>query len=311
MDPDRRFHVLIGAPLLVDHLPQAPCCVIDADQDQLDRLEQDLVLRPHAHGCELHCAVLASQAHLPIDWYRFNDPRWDGILSLSAWLGGRPNLQLRDRSTRLGTELEVLLDGLSMRVDAMQSLTVFVGQGDPLAVVEASGDWLNRIEELQLGTPEAEAIWAKMLDARLVPLGFERSQGEVLVWKRTNEAMQHMHIHQLEHQRNSLAKERDDLKCYLQQAHDATAALERQHREDLQQQQNFEKVLKSQTSALAEERDELKRHLQQTHAATAELERRHQEEMLHLKLQLEVMVQQSAARIDLIRDLLAPRLKEP
>ena len=33
--------------------------------------------------------------------------------------------------------------------------------------------------------------------------------------------------------------------------------------------------------------------------------------MLHLKLQLEGMVQASVARIDLIRDLLAPRLEEP
>ena len=265
MDPDRRFHVLIGAPLLVDHLPEAPCCVIDADQDQLDRLEQDLAARPHAHGCELHCAVLARQADAPIDWYRFNDRRWDGTLSFSAWPGGRPNLQLQDRSTRVGIELSALLDGLSMRVDAMQFLTVSVGQGDPLAVVEAGGAWLDRIEALQLTAPAAETCWAQLLEARLQPLGFKRSRDGALVWKRTTAAMQRLCNKQLEHQRNSLAEERDELKRYLQEAH----------------------------------------------AATAELERRHQEEMLHLKLQLEGMVQASAARIDLIRDLLALRLKEP
>ena len=265
MDPERRFHVLIGAPLLVDHLPEGPCCVIDADQDQLDRLEQDLAVRPHAHGCELHCAVLARQMDAPIDWYRFNDRRWDGTLPLRTCRKGRPNLQLRDRSIRVGIELSALLDGLSIGVDAMQFLTVIVGQGDPLAVVEAGGDWLERIEELQLVAPDAEASWAQLLEARLQPLGFKRSRDGALVWKRTTGAMQRLCIRQLKLQR----------------------------------------------SALAEERDELKRYLQEAHAATAELERRHQEEMLHLKLQLEGMVQASVARIDLIRDLLAPRLEEP
>ena len=265
MDPERHFHVLIGAPLLVDHLPVGPCCVIDADQDQLDRLAQDLAIRPHAHGCELHCAVLARQADAPVNWYRFNDRRWDGTLSLSACREGRPNLQLRDRSVRGGTELAALLDNLSLRVDAMQFLTVIVGQGDPLAVVEAGGAWLERIEALQLVAPEAEACWAPLLEARLQPLGFKRSRDGALTWKRTTGAMQRMCIKQLKHQRNSLAEERDELKRYLQEAHDAAA----------------------------------------------ELERRHREEMGHLQQQLEGMVQVSAARIDLIRDLLVPRLKEP
>ena len=265
MDPERHFHVLIGAPLLVDHLPEGPCCVIDADQEQLDRLAQDLAIRPHAHGCELHCAVLARQADAPINWYRFNDRRWDGTLSLSACRDGRPNLQLRDRSIREGTELAALLDSLSLRVDAMQFLTVIVGQGDPLAVVEAGGAWLERIEALHLVAPEAEAYWAPLLEARLQPLGFKRSRDGALTWKRTTGAMQRMCIKQLKHQRNSLAEERDELKRYLQEAHDAAA----------------------------------------------ELERRHQEEMGHLQQQLEGMVQVSAARIDLIRDLLAPRLQEP
>ena len=265
MDPERRFHVLIGAPLLVDHLPEGPCCVIDADQDQLDRLEQDLAVRPHAHGCELHCAVLARQMDAPIDWYRFNDRRWDGTLPLRTCRKGRPNLQLRDRSIRVGIELSALLDNLSARVDAMQFLTVNVGQGDPLAVVEAGGAWLERIEALQLVAPQAEACWAQLLEARLQPLGFKRSRDGALTWKRTTGAMQRLCNKQLEHQRNSLAVERDELKRYLQEAH----------------------------------------------AATVELEHRHQEEMLHLKLQLEGMVQASAARIDLIRDLLALRLKEP
>ena len=265
MDPERHFHVLIGAPSLVDHLPVGPCCVIDADQDQLDRLAQDLAVRPHAHGCELRCAVLARQADAAIVWYRFNDRRWDGTQSLSAFCEGRPNLQLRDRSIRVGTELAALLDGLSQRVDAMQFLTVTVAQGDPLAVVEAGGAWLERTEALQLVAPEAEACWAQLLEARLQPLGFKRSRDGALTWKRTTGAMQRMCIKQLKDQRNSLAQERDDLKRYLQESHDAMA----------------------------------------------ELERRHQEQMGHLKLQLEGMVQASAARIDLIRDLLAPRLKEP
>ncbi len=265
MDPERCFHVLIGAPLLVDYLPEGPCCIVDADQDQLDRLANDLALRPHPHGCELHCAVLARQADAAIVWYRFNDRRWDGTLSLSACREGRPNLQLRDRSLRVGTELAALLDGLTQRVDAMQFLSVTVGQGDPLAVVEAGGAWLERIEALQVVAPEAEACWAPLLEARLQPLGFKRSRDGDLTWKRTTGAMQRMCIKQLTHQRNALAQERDELKRYLQEAHDATA----------------------------------------------ELERRHQEEMGHLKLQLEGMVLASAARIDLIRDLLAPRLKEP
>ena len=84
MDPERCFHVLIGAPLLVDYLPEGPCCIVDADQDQLDRLANDLALRPHPHGCELHCAVLARQADAAIVWYRFNDRRWDGTLTTFA-----------------------------------------------------------------------------------------------------------------------------------------------------------------------------------------------------------------------------------
>ena len=175
MDPERCFHVLIGAPTLVDRLPVGPCCVIDADQDQLDRLAQDLAVRPHAHGCELHCAVLARQADAAISWYRFNDRRWDGTLALSAFREGRPNLQLRDRSIRVGTELAALLDGLSQRVDAMQFLTVTIGQGDPLAVVEAGGPWLERIEALQLVVPEAEAAGLRCWSAAAAA-GVQRSR---------------------------------------------------------------------------------------------------------------------------------------
>ena len=238
MNPAKHFHVHLGAPEFVDHLPDGPTLVIDPDQASLDRLQQQTL-----HGRALH--DLIETADLPLEEH--------------------------------------------------QTGCLVVRQGDPTAALASAGDWMERLQIIELRSPAAALNWASVLRGQLEPLGFRPSDRDML-WQRPGVLMLRFLLERLQTQREQLVLERDE-------------------------QMQGRQVMAQQLQDVLLERDELKKHLadvqvQMTETHRDELEQlqnrwdRRESELQLQALQQESFVATSSAQLTLLTDLLARWGKE-
>jgi len=297
MNPARHFHVHLGAPDFVDHLPEGPTLVIDPDQGSLDRLEADLQHRGFPFPCKFLSAVVAAKAGQALEWFSFNDRRFDGSLALECWSGRPPNLICLQQQTLSGSGLNELLDRADLPLEEHQTGCLVVRQGDPTAALATAGDWLDRFQIIDLKSPSADLNWAAVVRGQLEPLGFRSSDQDTL-WQRTGVQMLRFLLDRVQTQRQELVVERDEQMQGRQ--------LMAQQLEDMSEQ--LKNVLV--------ERDELKQHLADVQL---QLKAQHREDLEQLQnrwdrreaelqlqaLQQEAFVARSAAQLNLLTDLVA------
>ena len=296
MNPAKHFHVHLGAPEFVDHLPDGPTLVIDPDQASLDHLQADLQHRNFPFPCRFQCAVVSVAAGQKLEWYSFNDRRFDGSLALECWSGRPANLICLQQQTLHGRALNDLIETADLPLEEHQTGSLVVRQGDPTAAIASSGDWLERLQIIELRSPAADLNWASVLREQLEPLGFRPSDRDML-WQRPGGLMLRFLVERLQKQREQLVLERDE---------------QMQGRQTMTHQ--LEEVMQQLQDVLLE-RDELKRHLadvqvQMTETHRDELEKlqnrwdRRESELQLQALQQESFVATSAAQLTLLTDLL-------
>ena len=289
MNPAKHFHVHLGAPEFVDHLPDGPTLVIDPDQASLDRLQADLHHRDFPFPCRFQCAVVSVAAGQKLEWYSFNDRRFDGSLALECWSGRPPNLICLQQQTLHGRALHDLIETADLPLEEHQTGCLVVRQGDPTAALASAGDWLERLQIIELRSPAAALNWASVLRGQLEPLGFRPSDRDML-WQRPGVLMLRFLLERLQTQREQLVLERDE-------------------------QMQGRQVMAQQLQDVLLERDELKKHLadvqvQMTETHRDELEQlqnrwdRRESELQLQALQQESFVATSAAQLTLLTDLL-------
>ena len=290
MNPAKHFHVHLGAPEFVDHLPDGPTLVIDPDQASLDRLQADLQHRDFPFPCRFQCAVVSDAAGQKLEWYSFNDRRFDGSLALECWSGRPPNLICLQQQTLHGRALHDLIETADLPLEEHQTGCLVVRQGDPTAALASAGDWLERLQIIELRSPAAALNWASVLRGQLEPLGFRPSDRDML-WQRPGVLMLRFLLERLQAQREQLVLERDE-------------------------QMQGRQVMAQQLQDVLLERDELKKHLadvqvQMTETHRDELEQlqnrwdRRESELQLQALQQESFVATSAAQLTLLTDLLS------
>ena len=295
MNPAKHFHVHLGAPEFVDHLPDGPTLVIDPDQASLDRLQADLQHRDFPFPCRFQRAVVSVAAGQKLEWYSFNDRRFDGSLALECWSGRPPNLICLQQQTLHGRALHDLIETADLPLEEHQTGCLVVRQGDPTAALASAGDWMERLQIIELRSPAAALNWASVLRGQLEPLGFRPSDRDML-WQRPGVLMLRFLLERLQKQREQLVLERDE-------------------------QMQGRQVMAQQLQDVLLERDELKKHLadvqvQMTETHRDELEQlqnrwdRRESELQLQALQQESFVATSSAQLTLLTDLLARWGKE-
>ena len=295
MNPAKHFHVHLGAPEFVDHLPDGPTLVIDPDQASLDRLQADLHHRDFPFPCRFQCAVVSIAAGQKLEWYSFNDRRFDGSLALECWSGRPPNLICLQQQTLHGRALHDLIETADLPLEEHQTGCLVVRQGDPTAALASAGDWQERLQIIELRSPAAALNWASVLRGQLEPLGFRPSDRDML-WQRPGVLMLRFLLERLQAQREQLVLERDE-------------------------QMQGRQAMAQQLQDVLLERDELKKHLadvqvQMTETHRDELEQlqnrwdRRESELQLQALQQESFVATSSAQLTLLTDLLARWGKE-
>ena len=304
MNPAKHFHVHLGAPEFVDHLPDGPTLVIDSDQASLDRLQTDLLHREFSFPCRFLCAVVSAAEGQMVEWFSYNDRRFDGGLSLESWSGQHPNLICLQQQTLPGRALHHLLEAADLPLEEHQTGCLVVRQGDPVAALASAGDWLERFQIIDLKSPSADLNWASVLQAQIEPLGFRPSDRDVL-WQRPGVLMLRFQLDRLQKQREQLVLERDE-------------QMKGRHLMGQQLQ-----LMDQQLQQVLSERDELKQHLADEQVQMAEVQvqmkEAHREELEQLQtrwdrreaelqlqaLQQESFVATSAAQLNLLTDLVA------
>ena len=338
MDPSKSFHVLIGAPAFLDHLPHGPCLVIDADQSRLDQLKREYEQREHPYPCSTRCAVLTAEPHTSLQWFTYTDRRFDGVLKPEAWTGYVNNLSCLLEETLAGSTLESLLEEANLPLEEHHSGCIAIRQGDPLAVVAGAGGWRDLIQSVELFSPDAERHWDSVMTMQLEPYGFRHLSGQSH-WQRPDKKMLLFQLERLQQQRADLVAERDEqlsgrqeLAERLEQQQKDMETLIQERDEQLsgrqelagrleQQQKDMETLIQerdeqlSGRQELAErleqhqkelelvlcERDALKDQIEELQADWAQKEN----DMRMRSLQQEAFARASSAKVGLISDLIA------
>lgn len=175
------LRVLIGGARKPEAHPQ-PTLVVDAQADRLEALRLEL-----DHGCTepdvvLQQAVLAASPQVDVTWFRFNDARLNGVVTLERWLPHYPNLQLIGQDTLAAQTLSDIINAWPAAKDGQLGIDLTLAQGDPLQVLAGAGSWLHRLQRIRLQGPKARELWWDCCDPWLQQQGFRPDPNDPLCW---------------------------------------------------------------------------------------------------------------------------------
>ncbi len=193
------FSVVIGAPALASQLPAGCKLLVEAEDKRLQAIRQDLQASGDS-AMLLRSAVLSARSNEPLGWHRYSDGRLDGPTPPEQWASIFPNVSHLGSEDKPTVTLADLLSSLSEEIQP-GGLSLSIRQGDPVAILEGSGPWLGRLEQVELTAPKAEQLWGEATGHWLAQRGFEPEAGSSLRWKR----------HPLMAQMQALQAERDGL----------------------------------------------------------------------------------------------------
>lgn len=189
MERSPLLRVLVGS----SHLPaddSQPTLIVEAEPERLEVMRQQLESSSSAQTTILYQAVLAATSKAELLWFRFNDPRLNGIVPLERWHDVYPNLQLQQAETLRSQTLAEILAHWPAAMQADQGISLTLTQGDPLEVLKGADAWLPRIHRIQLQAPKAEVFWLEACGSWLERHGFKRESASALSWVLDPEARQ-------------------------------------------------------------------------------------------------------------------------
>lgn len=173
--------VLIGPNRIPDE-PRQPTLVVEAQANRLELLREQASHCNNFSNFTWKQAVLASSPDLEVEWFYFNDARFDGILALKEWHSIYPNLQSAGQQTFTAITLADLLNDWSCALNNQQNIDLFISKGDPLQVLEGAGSWIQRIRRIKLESPRAAEVWEERCDTWLQQQGFRPEPNNSLSW---------------------------------------------------------------------------------------------------------------------------------
>ena len=278
--------------------------MIDPDQGSLDRLEADLQHRGFPFPCRFLSAVVATKAGQALEWFSFNDRRFDGSLALECWSGRPANLICLQQQTLSGSALNELLDTADLPLEEHHTGCLVVRQGDPTAALATAGDWLDRFQIIDLKSPLADLNWVAVVRGQLEPLGFRSSDQDTL-WQRTGVQMLRFLLDRVQAQRQELVLERDEQMQGRQSMAQQLQALSEQLKNVLVERDELKQHLADlQLQMKQQHREELEKHREELEQLQSRWDHREAELQLQA-LQQESFVARSAAQLNLLTDLVA------
>lgn len=205
--------VLIGSNWIPDE-PRQPTLVIDAQADHLELLRMQKRQCVHYTNLTWKQAVLSSKSNEGINWFRFNDARLDGTVTLEQWRNIYPNLQLIGQETHSAQTLADLLSDWPIVHDNQQNINLIISQGNPVQILEGAGTWITRFQRIRLASPRAADLWEECCDAWLQQQGFRPDPNIPLCWILDTQTAKLIQQRADAENRSSLyAEELQDLKC--------------------------------------------------------------------------------------------------
>ena len=192
--------VFVGAPDSTRSLQSTDLIlVVEADQEKAQRMMRPLLHRRNVRIC---AEVLSVESGTKVKWFRYNDPRLNGPLTVDTWHELYPNLQPTGEELRIGRRLEELLDDWAQEQVMRHKplLKLQLRQGDPLAALGGLGGWISLLQDVELSMPSAQDVWAKAVNNWLRERGFYRADDSATAWCRDPIATQLLFLREKEQQ---------------------------------------------------------------------------------------------------------------
>jgi len=181
MDGSSLLRVLVG-PIRLPNGNPVPTLVVEAEPERLEALRMQVARADAASPMLFRQAVLADNPQAQVTWFRYSDSRLNGILPLQRWQEFYPNLQLEGEEILSTETLARILSDWPAATDCQLDITLTLGQGDPIQVLEGVGAWLPRIRRIELHGPKADALWLEPCDSWLQQHGYRLDPEYPLCW---------------------------------------------------------------------------------------------------------------------------------
>jgi len=177
--------VLVGSPFsYTQWVRMGPVLLIEANVDRVQQVCHEIA-RDQANVV-VYQEVLTEEDGAALDWYVFNDSRFDGHRPLSLLQPSFPNLRLLATEQRCGRQLGQLLDQWRLSHDVGPSIQwhLQVRQGDPLAALRGLGAWLESLESVSLHLASEDALAYPELELWFRLHGFRAVKEAHATWLR-------------------------------------------------------------------------------------------------------------------------------
>ena len=208
---DQPLTLWVGCPRSAhDWNTAAPLLVVEADAEKAEEFrlqltpDQDVIVRVE---------VLAATSGESVLWHHYNDSRLNGPHDISYWQDHYPNLCQTSSESRRSCCLADLISSwmASRQAQSEPALRLRLNQGNPIPTLEGLGDWLPRLESVQLNLPGAKERWIPELDAWLTERCFTRETERPGTWQRDPLATALLLLRQQEQQISSLSHSQTEL----------------------------------------------------------------------------------------------------
>jgi hypothetical protein len=181
MNRAEELRVLIGA----SRLPSGdgrPTLIVEAEAEHVEELRLRLSRSLSGGPFEVVHTVIVGESEAELAWFYYNDTRMNGPVELERWQRLYPNTVLDRQEARSGQTLAKILKAWPSAQDERLAIELTISQGDPIQALIGAGDWLLRIQHVQLQGPGAEALWGEACDDWLQKHGFRPDSQASLSW---------------------------------------------------------------------------------------------------------------------------------
>jgi len=183
MDQAVELRVLLGASRLPTSNGQLTL-VVEAEAEHAEGLRLQLSRGLGGGAIEVVHSVAVAASEAELTWFYYNDPRLNGPVPLERWQRLYPNTELDRQEVRSGQTLAKILEAWLPAQDERLAIDLTISQGDPIQALIGAGDWLFRIQHVQLQGPGADVLWEEACDDWLHLHGFRPVSQAPLSWKR-------------------------------------------------------------------------------------------------------------------------------
>jgi uncharacterized coiled-coil DUF342 family protein len=189
------FAVIVGAPLTGAGLVSGGLgsfdelvLVIEADPSKAQLVRRALA-NSSSQAQVNEASLSGNKQNGP--WFEYNDSRLNGPVDPTIWSRVYPNSRLLCSREQAYQTLQMSLDQWAAhwtsneRLQAIQlGGKLVIRQGDPLAILSGTGEWIDTFSEVVVDIPSADLIWGEAIDNVLREQDFSRQTAGITCWQR-------------------------------------------------------------------------------------------------------------------------------